>query len=178
MAFTAGGQDCRESPSPPDGRRRWPVAFRTRRSPRQTRDGRLSPDGRFLAYASNESGVSEISVRTFPEVKAGKWVISSGGGQQPIWSRDGRELFYRTEDGTVMAVPINASPSFSYGSPVRLINPPLTLHAADTAPTYDVSPDGRRFMFIRAPELDICSLEIIQNWDVHVKATVEGTWPY
>ena len=139
------------------------------------RDGRLSPDARWLAYASNESGVSEIVVRTFPAVKEGKWVISSGGGQQPIWSRDGRELFYRTEDGTVMAVPINPSSSFSRGSPVRLINPPLTLHAVDTAPTYDVSPDGRRFLFIRAPELDIRSLKIIQTWDVQVKATVERT---
>jgi serine/threonine-protein kinase len=139
------------------------------------RDGRISPDGRWLAYATTESGASEIAVRPFPAVKEGKWVISSGGGQQPIWSRDGKELFYRTEDGTVMAVPIRpSSASFSYGLPVRLFSPRLTLHAVDMAPTYDVSPDGRRFMFMRAPELDIRSLTIVQNWDVQVKAAVTG----
>ena len=74
-----------------------------------------------------------------------------------------------------MAVPIHASKSFSHGPPARVVNPPLTLHSVNTAPTYDVSPDGRRFLFIRAPELDIRSLTIIQNWDVQVKATVEGT---
>ena len=134
-------------------------------------DGRLSPDGRWLAYQSDESGKDQILVRPFPNVTTSRRVISAGFGQQPIWSQNGREIFYRTEDGTVMAVPVRTMPSFDHGTPIRVVTAPQTLRTG-MGPTYDVSPDGSRFVMIRAPELDIRSLTVVQNWDVEVQATI------
>jgi Tol biopolymer transport system component len=141
------------------------------------RDGRLSPDGRWVAYQSAESAQSQIAegqiiVRPFPDVQAGKFVVSTGMGRQPIWSRDGKEIFYRTEDGTVMSVSIRTGPVFATGSPVPVITPSLVLRDWANGPTYDVSPDGRRFLFIKAPELDIRSLNVVLNWDLEVKAAI------
>ena len=139
-------------------------------------DGQLSPDGKWLAYQSGESiggRVGQIVVRPFPDVRARQWVISAGSGLQPIWSRDGHEIFYRTEDGTVMSVRVRTTPSFSYDAAVPVVTPQLTL-VSGTGPTYGVSPDGRRFLFIRAPELDIRSLTVVLNWDVAVNAAIAG----
>jgi serine/threonine-protein kinase len=141
------------------------------------RDGRLSADDRWLVYESGEGSmarIGQIVVRPFPDVQAGRWIISRGTGRQPIWSHDGREVFYRTEDGTVMAVPVKTTPTFSFDEPVRLMTPPLTLRDMGSGPTYDVSPDGKRFLFIKAPELDIRSLNIVLNWDVEVRAALAG----
>jgi serine/threonine protein kinase/Tol biopolymer transport system component len=140
-------------------------------------DGQLSPDRKWLAYQSGESvggRVGQIVVRPFPDVRARQFVISTGSGTQPIWSRDGREIFYRTEDGTVMSVRVRTTPSFSYDPAVPVVTPRLTLYYPGTGPTYDVSLDGRRFLLIRAPELDIRSLTVILNWDVEVKAAISG----
>jgi serine/threonine protein kinase len=137
------------------------------------RDGDLSPDGRWIVYASADAtGLrdGQIVVRPFPDVHAARWNISPDG-RQPIWSRDGREIFYRT-DGAVMAVRVTTTPQFSFGSPVRLMAPALTL--SGNGPTYDVSPDGKRFLFIKAPELDIRSLKVVLNWDIEVKAVLAG----
>lgn len=140
------------------------------------RDGRLSPDGRWIAYQSDESSEGyegQIMVRPFPDIRTWRKVISPGLGRQPIWSRDGTEIFYRAENGTVMSVPIKTTPSFSHGTPVRVVSPVDTLRDWATGPTYDVSPDGRRFLFIAAPELDIRSLKVVLNWDVAVRAALE-----
>ena len=141
-------------------------------------DGQLSPDGKWLVYQSAESiggREGQIVVRPFPDVRAHQWVISPGLGRQPMWSRDGREIFYRTEDGTVMSVRVRTTPSFSYDTAVPVVTPRLTLSTPGTGPTYDVSSDGRRFLFIRAPEMDIRSLTVILNWDVEVNAAIAGT---
>jgi Tol biopolymer transport system component len=142
------------------------------------RDGRLSPDGRWLAFQSDEAAQGReghITVRPFPDVHSRRWVISPGLGRQPVWSRDGRELFYRAEDGTVMSVPVRTTPSFQHGPPVPVVTPVDTLQDWAGGPSYDVSPDGRRFLFIKAPELDIRSLHVVLNWDVAVKAKIAGT---
>jgi serine/threonine-protein kinase len=141
-------------------------------------DGQLSPDGKWLAYQSGESiggRLGQIVVRPFPDVRARQFVISTGPGSQPIWSRDGREIFYRTEDGTVMSVRVRTTPSFSYDTAVPVVTAPLTLSYPGTGPTYDVSRDGGRFLFIKAPELDIRSLKVILNWDVAVNAAIAGS---
>ena len=90
------------------------------------------------------------------------------------WSHDDREIFYRTEDGTVISVPVSRGPTpldLILGKPVRVVTPVNTIRDF-SGPTYDVSPDGRRFLFIKAPELDIRSLQVILNWDVAVRAAV------
>ena len=79
----------------------------------------ISPDGRYVAYQSDESGKGEIYVRTFPDVNKGKWQVSSSGGNSPLWSPDGRELFYRSGDAT-MAVEVETQPTFKRGNPKTL----------------------------------------------------------
>jgi eukaryotic-like serine/threonine-protein kinase len=138
-------------------------------------DGRLSPDDKWIAYvsgATTATALGQIVVRRFTDVRAQQTVISTGTGHLPIWSRDGREIFYRTQDGTVMSVRVRTSPSFSYAAAVPVVKPHLTLSDPGTGPTYDVSPDGRRFLFIRAAELDIHSLTVVLNWDVDVHAAI------
>ena len=138
--------------------------------PYDERDGRLSPDGKWLAYQSDESGEAQIVVRPFPAVMTARAVISAGFGQLPIWSRDGREIFYRARDGTLMAVRVDPMNPLDHSEPVALFNPANTLRDVNMAPAYDVSPDGRRFLFVRSGELDIRSLTVVQNWDVEVAA--------
>ena len=79
----------------------------------------ISPDGRWMAYASNESGKSEVYVRPFPDVNKGKWQVSTSGGNSPLWSPDGRELFYRSGDAA-MAVRVETEPTFKPGKPTVL----------------------------------------------------------
>ncbi len=143
--------------------------------------GRISPDGKWIVYQSAESTGGgrdgQIMVRPFPNVDAFRKIISTGLGSQPIWSHDGREIFYRTEDGSVMSVAIKVTPTPPYlihDPPVRVVSPVNTLREWVVA-CYDVSPDGQRFLFIKAPELDIRSLNVVLNWDVEVKAALAGT---
>ena len=105
--------------------------------------GRFSPDGRWIAYTSNESGANEVSVRPFDAVtgSVGRLVtVTSAGGRTPLWRGDGKELFYITSDGTVTAVEVNAGATFQAGAPKPLFKaPPGVLF-------WDVSPDGMRFL--------------------------------
>ena len=76
----------------------------------------ISPDGRYMAYQSDESGTENVYVRPFPDVNEGKWQVSSNGGNSPLWSPDGRELFYRNGDAT-MAVAVETELAFKHGKP-------------------------------------------------------------
>ena len=141
--------------------------------------GRISPNGKWIVYQSAESTggrrAGQIMVRPFPNVNAFRKIISTGHGSQPIWSRDSREIFYRTDDGSVMSVAITVTatpPYLRHDPPVRVVSPVNTLMGC---PCYDVSPDGRRFLFVKAPELDIRSLTVVRDWDVEVKARLAGT---
>ncbi len=92
-------------------------------TPANEDQGQFSPDGRWVAYTSNESGLSEIYVIPFPPTpNGGRWMVSRGGGVQPRWRRDGRELFYISPDWTMMAVPVNSTPVFHAGTPQALFN--------------------------------------------------------
>ncbi len=132
----------------------------------------ISPDGRWIAYQSNESGRDEIFVRPFPAVDAGRWQISTGGGVQPVWAHSGRELFYRDPDGRLMAVPIQAGASFAAGNPVVIIE---RRYAGSPLPgrTYDVSPDGKRFLMIKDAQTTEKStptqLNVVLNWGEELK---------
>jgi Tol biopolymer transport system component len=140
-------------------------------------EGQFSPDGRWVAYASNESGRYEIYIRTFPEA-GGKWQISVAGGVQPRWRRDGHELFYVAPDTRLMAVPISLAPdshALEAGTPVALF--PTRLATGGNAPTagfqaraqYAVASDGRFLMNIAADEAVTSPITIVQNWTVGLK---------
>jgi len=106
----------------------------------------ISPDGRWLAYDSNESGQVEVYVRPFPDTRAGKWKVSVDGGARPIWRADGKELFYRNREA-MMAVEVERQPTFRAGTPVLLFLGPR--YYFRSARHYDVTQDGRRFLMIR-----------------------------
>lgn len=112
-------------------------------------DGQVSPDGKWAAYASDESGNWEIYVTTFPGV-AGKWQVSRGGGIEPRWRGDGKEIFYIGPTGLLMAVPVNGVGMFSTGSPAPLfqIRGRAPISSTDLY-TYDVAKDGTRFLVNR-----------------------------
>jgi serine/threonine-protein kinase len=136
-------------------------------------NGELSPDGRWLAYQSNESGQYEVYVRPFPNVDSGHWQISTSGGTAPVWARSGRELFYRDGTHAVTAVPI-VGPNFSAGIPIKLFD---GRYFAATGRTYDVSPDGQRFLMIKDNAAGdqtstLASMVVVFNWVEELKARV------
>jgi len=102
----------------------------------------VSPNGSWLAYQSNESGRFEIYVRPYPDVNSQRWQVSADGGIEPVWSRDGRELFYRSTDGELMSVPIQSGKDFVPGHVKQL------LAARYQTSGYDVSLDGQRFLML------------------------------
>jgi len=141
-------------------------------------DGHFSPDGRWVAYTSRESGRTEVYVVPFDAARylkegrgnagpAGKWEVSTEGGNVPRWRRDGRELYYLTPDNHMMAVEVEGKgASFQVGR-----SQPLFL--APTNPfelTYDVAPDGKRFVMSFAPEEDNDSLALMLNWTSLLKS--------
>jgi eukaryotic-like serine/threonine-protein kinase len=112
------------------------------------RNGRFSPDGKWVAYSSNESGKWEIYVTSFPDAR-GKWQISSAGGEQPRWRGDGKELFFLSSDSKMMAAPIITAPNFDAGSPVALFQTtPRQPVSRNDQFVYDVSRDGQRFLVL------------------------------
>ena len=123
---------------------------------------RISPDGRWMAYSSNESGGGEVYVTRFPE-PVGKWQVSTDGGGFPVWSRDGRELFYRGSDGTLMAVPIAAGSSFAPGAPIPLFKPQAAIGGLGLGTFYDVAPDGR-FLINIFVERTSPPATVVVNW--------------
>jgi eukaryotic-like serine/threonine-protein kinase len=124
----------------------------------------VSPDGRWVAYQSNESGQEEIYVRSFGGT-VGRWQLSTTGGTRPVWARSGRELFYLAPDG-LNAVPVGDGASFSSGRPATLITHRYFATAAFLGRTYDVSPDGQRFVMIKqARESEGAAQVIVRaNW--------------
>jgi hypothetical protein len=108
----------------------------------------FSPDGRFIAYTSNEAGLYDVYVVPFPDVASGKWAVSTGGGSEPVWSRDGRELFYRTMEGGLVVVPVSTTSTFSMGAP-RVLFSAAEYRAYLNHRMYDVAPDGQRFIMLR-----------------------------
>jgi Tol biopolymer transport system component len=125
----------------------------------------ISPDGRWLAYVSNESGGDEIYVRPFPDVNAGRWQISAGGGTEPLWARNGQELFYR-RGGAVISVPIHTDPGFTAGNPELVFEGAYFEGVSAGGRSYDVSIDGERFLMIRAvnDESSAPQIIIVENW--------------
>jgi serine/threonine protein kinase/Tol biopolymer transport system component len=129
------------------------------------RNARFSPDGRWVAYASNETGIWEVYVSPFPTATS-KWQVSRGGGEQPRWRRDGKELFFLSGEGKMTVVAVKTGSTFEAGPPVTLFQ----THTAQPISTqdvfsYDVSGDGQKFLInTRVDEPNAAPLSIILNW--------------
>lgn len=149
-------------------------------TPAAERNGEVSPDGRWLAYEANDSGRFEVYVRPFPGVSRGRWQVSTGGGAQPLWARNGQELFYRAPTGAVMRVEVSGGSSWAAAPPTQLFGG--AYYAGSTTVlgrTYDVSPDARRFLMIKpsaavADEATTApaSLIVVRNWFEELKRLV------
>jgi eukaryotic-like serine/threonine-protein kinase len=128
----------------------------------------LSPDGRWLAYSSNESGAYEIYVRPYPDVNSGRWQISRAGGSEPLWSRSGRELFFRDANGMLVSVAVTLSPSFAAREQKPLFAAGR-FRSSSASTQYGITPDDSRFVFTRLvgndnPENSRMLLVQVENW--------------
>jgi eukaryotic-like serine/threonine-protein kinase len=133
---------------------------------------KISRDGQWLAYVSSEVGGGEVFVRPFPSGEP-KVQISFGGGGEPRWRADGRELFYLTADGLLMAVPVRTSPRFEAGAPVALFRTNVTSTVFIGAPArnqYDSAANGQRFLISEPPELiSSTPMTIVLNWQTALR---------
>jgi Tol biopolymer transport system component len=110
----------------------------------------FSPDGRWLAYTSNESGNTEVYVRPFPG-PGGKWQVSTGGGLMPKWSRNGKEVFYRTPDSKIMVVTYTTSGDSFHADKPQLWSPGQFTDLGINNYNFDLHPDGKRFAVLKSP---------------------------
>jgi serine/threonine-protein kinase len=138
----------------------------------------ISPNGHWLAYESNQSGRPEIHVRPFPNVDADRQQVSTNGGTQPLWARNGQELFYESK-GTLMRVPLKTGSTFERGTPEKVFDAPYLVRQPGQPPgrMYDVSADAQRFLMIkettgadeRPPSARII---LVQSWFEELKRLV------
>jgi hypothetical protein len=135
------------------------------KAPATLRNGQFSPDGKWIAYASNETGKWEIYVTSFPEPR-GKWQVSIGGGEQPRWRGDGRELFYLSSDGKMMAAPVTTGTNFDLGTAAALFQAtPRQPVSTNDLFAYDVSRDGQRFLILtQLKRAETVPMSVILNW--------------
>ena len=147
---------------PMDGERKPFVVVQT---PANENQGQFSPDGHWVAYTSNESGLSEIYVIPFPpSPNGGRWLVSKGGGVMPRWRRDGKELFYISTDNQMMAVDVTTTRAvFQSGNPHPLFQTDIVDTGIRAGPmSWDIAPDGR-FLIISEKSTD-ASIPVILNW--------------
>jgi hypothetical protein len=132
----------------------------------------FSPDGRWMAYTSDESGDSEVYVRPYPG-PGGKQRISIAGGREPIWSRNGRQLFYQWRN-QVWIVDIQAGSGFPAGKPRLLFEQPVFLMSAPNR-GWDISLDGQRFLMVKSEETKpqpVTEMILVLNWFEELKRLV------
>jgi hypothetical protein len=145
-------------------------------------NGVVSPDGRWIAYDAREGERIEIYVRPFPNVNDARFQISQGGGLWPLWSRDGRELFYvagvgGNADRPVTSVPVKVATgtTFDWGPGVRLFN--AIPFVRSNIRGYDVSADGSRFIVVADPTAPAAAARLVMhfvtNWQEELKARVK-----
>ncbi|MHB0961812.1 MAG: protein kinase domain-containing protein [Gemmatimonadaceae bacterium] len=137
----------------------------------------ISPDGRWIAYEGDEAGRSEIFVRPFPDVDAGKFQVSSGGGRSALWSRNGRELFFVNAAREIVIVTVAPGAAFKSGEPKTLFKLPAEYYLDDpnNYTPFDISPDGQRFLMARlvqATDARNTPLVVTENWFTELKRIV------
>lgn len=137
------------------------------RTPFEELQGRISPDGRWLAYTSDESGTWEVYVQSFP-VAGTKHVVSTGGGGEPQWRADGRELYYISLNNTLMAADVISQPAWQNSRPRPLFKPPISGDLTRYRARYQASTDGRRFLFDAMDDDPSKRATIVVNWSALV----------
>jgi Tol biopolymer transport system component len=129
-------------------------------------DAQFAPDGRWLAYTSNETGRSEVFVQQYPLDAGGKWQLSTNGGTNPVWSPNGRELFFK-RGNDLIAVPVELNPAFKHGPPAVLFNRPLA------GQRFAVTADAQRFLVLardeNAPPPAPSPVTVVVNWREQLK---------
>jgi serine/threonine-protein kinase len=140
-------------------------------TPFSAHSGKLSPDDRWLAYVSNESGREEIYLRPFPGLRA-RVQVSTEGGTEPMWSRNGSELFYRNGDQH-MAVSVSTDPELALGKPSLLFEGQYETSRRDLSESnYDVAPEGRFIMLRRDETAESSEIVVVTNWFEELKRLV------
>jgi hypothetical protein len=128
----------------------------------------FAPDGRWIAYSSNEAGQRNVYVRPFPGT-GGKYPVSRDGGSQPVWRADGKELFYLSVDGTLMAVSIDASSQFAAGVPQVLFRTAAPVFN-NIPGQYAATKDGKRFLVNTTPQQSSeAPLTVVVNWTAAIR---------
>ena len=141
-------------------------------SPARELSPAVSPDGRWLAYVSDESGQAEVYVRPFPDVATARWQVSSSGGTLPVWAHNGRELFYVNGRQEMTSVALLPGASFAVGQP-KVLFPAAQYALGGNAGAYDLSPDDKRFVMVRAATGGQgTELVVVQNWFEELKGRV------
>jgi hypothetical protein len=138
-------------------------------TPSNEHQAEFSPNGKWVAYTSDESGKSEVYVQSFP-ASGGKSLVSTDGGADPRWRRDGKELFYLSTDRKLMAVPVNGETTFEPGLPKGLFQtrvPALTVYDRNL---YAVTKDGQRFLINTVVDEAVSSpVTLVLNWTAGLK---------
>ena len=141
-------------------------------TPFTERNGEVSPNGRWLAYESTESGRAEVWVRPFPGPSDAKWKVSLNGGVEPLWAHSGRELFYRNRNNEMVAVTVQTARTFAVVSE-RALFPAGAYRLENNHRAYDVAADDRRFVMIRLGGTGGGGeLILVENWFEDLKARV------
>jgi hypothetical protein len=136
----------------------------------------LSPDGRWLAYVSNESGRSEVYVRSFPNVRDTKRQVSTEGGVEPMWAHSGDELFYKTPARQLVAATVRTDPTFAVVARQVLFTLGPRIPNFLPVARYDVAPDDQRFLMYREAVSgdSLLGMTVVENFLEEVKAKVDN----
>jgi len=129
-------------------------------TPAGERNATVAPNGRWLAYTSDETGRDEVYVRPFPNTNDAKWVVSTSGGNEPLWAHSGRELFYRNGRRQMVAAQVTTTPTFALGA-TQVLFTESGLASSIFNPQYAVAPDDRRFLMIRQSRGDVAGALVL-----------------
>jgi hypothetical protein len=133
----------------------------------------LSPDGKWLAYSSNESGPFEVYIRPFPNAASARWQISTAGGLEPVWSHSGRELFFRNTKGDLVVAEIKTTPTLQVGAQKTMFAL-IPFAPVGAIPSFEVTADGNRFLFMRQRATALANEMIVtENWFQELEAKVK-----
>jgi len=171
--WSRNGQIVFSAPGPTSGNDLWLLTIAAGEKPvkfigsdAEELHGNFSPDGRLVAYTSNESGKFQIYVETVPRSDR-KWVVSTTGGYEPRWRSDGREIYYLSEDRKLMAVAVGAGPSF--GVPAALFQTHVPIGVTANRTHYVPSRDGQRFLVQTATDRTGSQITVVVNWTAMLK---------